>query len=311
MNNLRDIIKRYSITPDRYTIKKNATIISSNDGHFVFKKRKNNNDNLFKYLRSRSFSYFPNLIDQDEYYDIYEYVEDIDTPREQKALDLMHLLSMLHYKTTYYRNIDIDENKALYESIIKEIDNIYKYYEDLIEEIEESIYMSPSNYLIARNINKIFSSLYYARNELDKWYELVKDKQKKRVVTTHNNLDIDHLIKNDNYYLISWDNSKIDMPIYDLLFFYKKYALEFNFEELFYIYENKYKILEEERLLLFILMSIPNIINYKDKEIDTCVEVRNNLDYIYKTEMLITPNYTPNNKEKSTEFNSQQKDIDT
>ena len=30
--------------------------------------------------------------------------------------------------------------------------------------------MSPSSYLIARNINIIFSSIYYVKDNIDKWY---------------------------------------------------------------------------------------------------------------------------------------------
>ena len=33
-------------------------------------------------------------------------------------------------------------------------------------------------------------------------------------------------------YLINWEKAKIDIPIYDLYKFYKKYALYFNFKEL-------------------------------------------------------------------------------
>jgi len=39
MNNIREITNKYAIIPQRYTIKKNATIIDADDGHFVFKKR--------------------------------------------------------------------------------------------------------------------------------------------------------------------------------------------------------------------------------------------------------------------------------
>ena len=45
---------------------------------------------------------------------------------------------------------------------------------------------------------------------------MVKDKRKVRYVVVHNNLDLDHFLKGKNNYLISWDKSKIDLPIYDL-----------------------------------------------------------------------------------------------
>ncbi len=301
MNSVRDITNHYAFIPRRYTIKKNATIIGTDDGHFVFKKRETNNDveQLFKYLKSRNFLSFPNLINKDDRYDIYEYIEEVDTPREQKALDMMIIVSNLHYKTTFYKDVDEDEYKAIYEKIIKDIEYINNYYNDIITSIEIDIYMSPTDYLIARNITKIFNSIMFARREIDKWYEYTKNKHKKRVVTLHNNLDLDHLIHNDNIYLLSWNKTKQDMPIYDLLHFYQKYALDFDFEELFNLYESKYKLQEDEKLLLFILMSIPKKLEYKNSEIENIRDARKLLDYIYKTEMLITPYYTPQNDEKS------------
>ena len=56
----------------------------------------------------------------------------------------------------------------------------------------------------------------YSKNELEKWYELVKNSHKKRLVVLHNNLDLSHFLRNSKSYLISWDKSKIDIPIFDL-----------------------------------------------------------------------------------------------
>ncbi|MDD4053700.1 MAG: hypothetical protein PHZ20_02555 [Bacilli bacterium] len=301
MNNIKDITNNYALIPKRYTYKKNAIIIDADDGHFVFKKRANNNNNnqLFKYLKSRNFIYLPNLIKTDDKYDIYQYIEDIDTPREQRALDLMYIIAMLHNKTTFYKDIDDDEYKAIYEETIKKIDYMYNYYNDIIINIEKSIYMSPSDYLIARNISTIFNSIMFSRREIEQWYELVKDTNKKRVVTLHNNLDLDHLLRNEEMYLLSWDKSTQGMPFLDLLEFYNRYALEFDFEELFKFYESKYPLLKEEKLLLFIMMSIPRKLEYKENEIERCGEARKVLDYIFKTEILITPYYTVENKKES------------
>lgn len=301
MNNIKDIVNRYAITPYRYTIKKNATIVDADDGHFVFKKRtlENKNEELFKYLKSRNFLYFPNLINRDDQYDVYQYVEDVTTPREQKALDMMYLLSMLHNKTTFYKDADDDEFKAIYEDTIKDIEYIHNYYTDVITNIEKSIYMSPSDYLIARNISKIFDTIMFSRREIENWYELIKGKHKKRVATLHNNLDLDHLVRNDELYLLSWDKSRQDMPFLDFLEFYNRYALEFDFDELLRVYESKYQLLKEERILMFVLMSIPKKLEFKTSEIERCREVRKFLDYIYKTEMLITPYYSPEDNKES------------
>ena len=49
-------------------------------------------------------------------------------------------------------------------------------------------YMSPSNYLISRNISFIYSAINYAKASIDYWYKLVENKRKVRVVINHNNL---------------------------------------------------------------------------------------------------------------------------
>ena len=67
---------------------------------------------------------------------------------------MIHLTALLHSKTTYYKEINYDENKKLYESIKNKINYINNYYLDLINNIESKIYMSPYEYLIARNISK-------------------------------------------------------------------------------------------------------------------------------------------------------------
>ena len=94
----------------------------------------------------------------------------------------------------------------------------------------------------------------YSKENINKWYELVKNKRRIRVVNIHNNLSLEHYIKGNKPYLISWEKSKIDNPIYDLYNLYLNHYLDFDFSELFLNYESKYPLLKEERILLFSLM---------------------------------------------------------
>ena len=152
--------------------------------------------------------------------------------------------------------------------------------------------MSPSQYLLARNITKIFSSLNFCKHELDNWYELVKEKRKQRFVVLHNNLDLDHFLRNDKSYLISWDKSKIDIPIFDIYKLYKKYSLDYDFEYILKRYENSYPLHEEERKLLIILISLPDRLEFDKKEYDLCKDISRQIDVLYKTEKLISPYYS-------------------
>ena len=245
MNNyVRKIASEYNIPINKITIKNNTRII---DDKIVLKKKKNNDlNNVYKYLKSRSFDYFPEPITIDNLYEVYPFLEDTYEPSEQKATDIMHLLGLLHSKTTFYREIDIDKNKEIYENISDELEYLNNFYNDLITMIEKEVYMSPSGYLIARNINIIFSSIYYAKHNLEEWYKKIDNNKNERVVNIHNNISLDHYIKNEKPYLISWNKSRIDSPIYDLLSFYKNHYLDFDFDDLFHFYESGYPLKEDE-----------------------------------------------------------------
>lgn len=288
-NEFRNIIDKNELTLKRITIKNNVKIIDTTNGKFAIKKRGSRNlDNIYKYLKSRSFDYFPNKIDENDEYEMYEFIEDSDEPVEQKAIDIMYLLSLLHSKTTYYKEIDYDYYKEIYENINNRLEYLYNYYTDIITVIERKVYMSPSNYLLARNFSKIYQTINYCHGNLETWYQKINDKKKMRVVNIHNNICIDHFIKKDKPYFISWNNSKVDMPIYDLICFYKKHYLDLDFGELFHMYESKYPLLEEEKLLLFILIAIPERLELNDNEYNLCIKTSRFFDYLYKSEKLIT-----------------------
>ena len=286
MNNyVRKIASEYNIPINKITIKNNTRII---DDKIVLKKKKNNDlNNVYKYLKSRSFDYFPEPITIDNLYEVYPFLEDTYEPSEQKATDIMHLLGLLHSKTTFYREIDIDKNKEIYENISDELEYLNNFYNDLITMIEKEVYMSPSGYLIARNINIIFGSIYYAKHNLEEWYKKIDNNKNERVVNIHNNISLDHYIKNEKPYLISWNKSRIDSPIYDLLSFYKNHYLDFDFDDLFHLYESGYPLKEDERLLLFTYMAIPYKIEIISDEYEMCIKINKMIEYLYKTSNLI------------------------
>ena len=186
-----------------------------------------------------------------------------------------------------YKEIDLDNYKYIYEEINKQIDDILNYYNTVMDNIETSIYMSPSDYLISRNISFIYSAINYAKRSIDYWYKLIENKRKVRVVVNHNNLSLEHYLKEDKPYLISWEKSKIDMPIYDLISLYNNHYLEFDFTELLKVYLNKYPLTEEEMTLFLAIISIPNKIEGNNSEYKTVLNIRRQLDYIYKTSELV------------------------
>jgi hypothetical protein len=229
----------------------------------------------------------PEIIKEEENNLYYRYIYDIEEPKEQKIIDLINTITLLHSKTTMYKEVDLDQYKYLYEEINNQIEGILNYYNTVIDNIETTIYMSPSEYLISRNISIIYSSIDYAKRNIDRWYKLIENKRKIRVVVNHNNLTLDHYLKKDKPYLISWEKSIIDMPIYDLLSLYNNHYLDFDFTEIINIYLNKYPLSEEEMILFLTLISIPKKIIYNNSEYQNVLSIRRKLDYIYKTNELV------------------------
>ena len=288
MNNALEEIKG-TYKPYRITKKKNVTIIDSTSGSYVIKEKKDNKINkAYSYLISRSFDYFPEL--QGEMrsdVNVFQYVEEVNMPVEQKALDMMELVALLHNKTTYYKEITEDKYKEIYDNLKNNVIYTKNYYDNMYNILIEETYMSPSHYLFMRNIYKIFAALDYTLNELDVWYDSTKDDLKERVAFIHNNLEVEHFIKNKKGYLVSWEKSKIDSPILDLITFYQKEYMNFDFESLFRKYLKNYPLKDNEQKLLFIVISIPPLINLEGKEMNVTRDIRKKLDYIFKTENLI------------------------
>lgn len=290
-NELRSILHKYNIFTRKIVYKNTARIY---DDRIVLKPVVNSKiPDIYKYLRSRSFDYFPNPIEVFREYEVYPFIKDVNEPVGQRAQDIMHLVSLLHSKTTFYSEIDIDKIKEIYETVMNKVNYLLDYYNMLIDDIEKEIYMSPSSYLIARNINIIFDSIYYVRENIEKWYKLEENSKTIRNVNIHGNINLDHYIKDDKPYLISWNNSRIDNPIYDLLTFYKNNYLDIDFYDLLKYYEKNYPLKQDERLLLFVYMAIPPIIKWENNEYKMCIKINKVIDYLYKTNNLIK-NYQKN-----------------
>lgn len=293
MLKINDELRKYELKPTRYISKNNAVIVDTEKGMFVFKKKANNS--IYNYLNSRNFNYYPEIVsNNDDEYEITKYIEQIDMPVEQKIADMIDLVSLLHNKTTHYKEIDEEDYKKIYEDISNNIEYLYSYYNDMMTIIESKVFMSPSEFLLARNISTIYDSLAFCKYEIQEWYKIIKDKKKERLVVLHNNLSLDHFIRSDIPYLISWDKARIDIPIFDLYKLYKRHSYDFDFVEVLKRYEKEYPLLEEEKKLLFILMALPDRIEFDRSNYDMCVKINKMIDQLCKTEHIISPYYSKN-----------------
>ena len=279
-------LKKYNLVPKKYEKKDSIKIIYTKDKKYIYKEKKPNNK-ILDYIKTRNFHYFPTLISNyNDDYQITKYIEDYDIPKEQKILDMIILVSLLHSKTTHYKEVDLDTYEKIYEDLNNNYEYLLSYYNDLITIIETKVYMSPSEYLLARNISLIFKTLNENKKRLEKYHSLIKEKTTERNVVIHNNLKLDHFIRNKESYLISWEKAKIGIPIFDLYKLYNNHALDFEFKDLLKEYETHYPLKEDEKELLFILISMPNIIELKGSEFDKCKKITKEIERIYKTNNL-------------------------
>lgn len=283
MNNLKRLNSQFNFKINKCLFCKNTRIIDTDRGKFVVKKNNHNNRELFKYLESKNFNNFLNVYDYNPEYEIYPYIDQVAMSYEEKALDLVYLISLLHNKTTFYKTTDLDNLQKIYEDINNKLNYLNSFYENIKMAIEEEIYMSPSHYLLIRNCSIIFKSIEQSKYFIDKWYNLAKTKKTFRVATIHNYLELDHLLKGDNTYLISWDKSCKASCIYDLLSLYKATYEKLDFSSLFETYNSKYPLYEEEMYLLFSLLLVPQRIDFSNREILNTKNVYELCSYLIST----------------------------
>ena len=293
MNKSIEVLKSI-YKPYRYTIKGKSTILETTCGDFIIKPKNKDINELYTYLTNRGFMNYPKIIDssRDEV-NVFEYVEDIKLPKEQKCDDLIEIIASLHNKTSYFKEVSEDKFKSIYEDIKSNISYLSNYYNTLYEIGFNEVYASPSNYIFMRNYFKINAALEYANSELDNWYSLVTNETKIRVCLIHNNLELNHLLNNK---LISWDNYKIDTPVLDFVTLFHNEYLNIDFSAYLEHYFNAFELNDDEKDLLFILLNIPINLQKNDNIQKNTINVHNNILYLLKAEKL-TKEYYSNNSD--------------
>ena len=306
MNNIKEILNKYNYKPESILVNENITIVRTNDKKIVIKKNKNKDiKDVFQYLKSKGFHNYLNYInDVEDEFLIFPYINNVTKDSSDRGKDLIHLIAVLHSKTYFYKSVSIDEIKKIYEEKIEYLNYLDKYYDDLRFVIEEKQFPSPSEYYLIRNISWIFHSISSSKFFLDKWYDLVKDKKSKRVGLIHGNLEFDHLLESGEKFIISWDNARNDLLIYDLIILYKKNYNDADFYSLFKLYENYFPLAPEERFLLFALMLEPTKLNFNEIEILNMKNCYYQIKYLQTSSKIIS-NY---HSEKSNNKDDKEKE---
>lgn len=302
MNNIKDFIDKYNLNVRVYEEKNNIRIIDTDKGKYVIKPKRNYDNGLYQYLVNKNFNY---ILEREEFndYEVYPYINEVETPSPEKAIELVYTLSILHNKTTYYREVSIDTVKELYEKKQEEINYLEHYYHDMQDMIEQKVYMSPGEYLLIRNMSMIYSALGYSKMKLDEWYEYKIKQKKERIVLLHNKPCIDHFLMGNQRFLISWNDYKRDIPIYDFLYFYKHDYMNLEMSTLFDIYKSKFYFTKDEKLLFLSLISIPEKVTFSNSNYINCLNVHKLVKYVAKTRDFTLKENEEKEKEYHDEFN--------
>ena len=293
---LKEIVLKYK--PLKYTLKGKTINVNSMQGNFVIKPAKKDIISLFSYLNSRSFYNYPKVIAKDDDYITYEYLKELETPKEQQLLDLILVVAKLHNKTVYFKEVTEDKYKEIYDNIKDNVIYLRDYYSGIYDEAFNEIYISPAKYNFLLNYSLLNNDLAFILDELDEWFNLVKESNKQRVCLIHNNLSLEHFIKGMDSYLISWDKYTFDTPVMDIVNLYYNEYLTCDFSGILKEYLKNFKLSVDEEKLLFILLSLPDKVNFDDSEFNNTINVANLVDYIKRTEKLIRPYYTEKQKEE-------------
>lgn len=280
MKKINELLRNLEIKPVHYEKLGKSMLITTKDGKFIVKK---NEKPIYEYLNQRTFNYYPNTRIVGNY-EISEYLEDNSISDDQKIVDLISLVALLHTKTTHYKSIEEYGYQDIYENIVGNLDYLKKNYDDLMDRIESEIFMRPSSYLLARHITSIYNMLKFCKENIEKWYEKIKEEKKIRLVILHNNLSLDHFFDNK---FISWNKAKIGPPIFDLYKFYKTTYTPFVWEEIFKRYLCGYPLKEEEKELFYIMISIPEPLELTQSEYQNVKRIYQQLEYMDRTSHFI------------------------
>ena len=260
--------------------KRNTKIVNDGNTKYVIKVKKGNTEKIYDYLSGRKFNNFLASIDNNRSYEVYPYIAEKEITKEDKAVDLVYTLSLLHAKTTTYQNIDLDKVKEIYEENQFKLNYLNSYYHDLQDYIESKQYMAPGEYLLIRNISRIYMLLTFSKHMLEKWYNEKQKLKKERNVFLHNNITLDHFLENENAYFINWSKSHRGIVVYDFLNFYQNEYKSLEMSSLFEIYQSKYKYTQDEYYLFLSLLSIPPKVEFTNSNYINTLNVSNLINYV-------------------------------
>ncbi|MBO4245951.1 MAG: hypothetical protein J5892_04395 [Bacilli bacterium] len=242
----------------------------------VYKKSNQKVIDLINYLDNKGFNYLPNYRFNNDFI-TYDYIDDLAISNEEKALELIKTLAILHHKTSYYKEITQEDIRRIYDKYQNHLKYYLIYFKNYFDKKIDNEFYQPDELLLLNNYTIINDYLNLGLSYLEEWFNKVSKLNSVRLSLIHNNVNLEHLIINQNNYLISYDHAMFDLSIIDLVLFYVKYYDQFDFIKLFLEYQNIDHLEPEEILLLKVLL----IINFKyEDDLDILGNTKQNTIFI-------------------------------
>lgn len=200
--------------------------------------------------------------------------------KEAKIKSYFQLLSYIHSHSCYNIKVNQEYFKQIYNDIIVVISERLQYYNNVMNECEQSKYRSPSQWLFLLNYYRIHDSLKEAEYYLKLYMNKVKDCQINRVCLIYKHFHYDHIFLKHQK-LISLDQMQINMPIYDIYDIYKKLPdILFDLDCFSEYYLKNMKLDNKEILLLCTLLKIVPIIYLENDEVNNIIKISRLLYYL-------------------------------
>lgn len=234
-----------------------------NDEVVIKKKGDKDLEYLFAYLKSKNFYHIPNIESKDEFYH-FNYINDNSITDDDKYLELVRVVALLHQNTSYQKKISRDKYDSLYKYIDEYIAFYLNYFYEYLLLIETKEDNNMFELFFMNNYSFMINYFRDIKLILDDWYNKISDHDNERVSIIHNNLSLKHFIMGKEKILVSWDLYSIDSPLIDINKLIKNEYFKIDIDKVVREYLNNMELSIEEILLLKIIILLPMQIDFSN-----------------------------------------------
>lgn len=275
----------YNLDITTYTpiTSKSFKVITKNNEKYIIKKTNDKSNSKYLFLKNEGVEniiypiksinnlFSTRLINNsycNESYCILPFLENNNVLNQTKVKGLLESLKQLHYKTSFYKKLNIVKSKSKIDEMISYLNYKFSMLEAFIRTIEARPF-DEFSIPILKNYHYILKAKQILIEKNKYIIDNIKNEKSVLFCFLHNNPKLDHLIiNNGEKYLISIDNGVIGIPSLDIAKYYIEncdidYDISKDIIEYFKEYEDDFYLNYFIFIVLFIY--VKNI-NIEDKD---------------------------------------------